>query len=411
MKILFVDDDVSKYRLIAPAIIERTSVTEADIMFAYDAMQARNALDDQYFDLLILDLLLPLRAGQQEDLKNSIELLRDLTDSNDLVRPGQIIGLTRDKNAKVAAEPLFQDHLWTIVEADPTHSEWIEQIVNCIDYLDQAGSQSRSEDYRTDVAVLTALASPELEAVHQIPWEWNTERPIDRSTMARTGSFYSGGKKYSAICATAPRMGMTAAAILATKVISIAKPKFVVMAGICAGIESRVSLGDVVLADPCWDYQSGKHIDSDGESRFDIAPHQLAVSEMVRARVDAMRRDANVMRQIEDGWPGSKAAGLRLHTGPMASGSAVVADKNIMDFIMRQQRQLLAVEMEAYGILAAAHSASAPQPVAFAMKSVCDFGNSNKEDSAQKYAAYTSAQCVRLFFERYMAEMEDMRGR
>jgi nucleoside phosphorylase len=207
-------------------------------------------------------------------------------------------------------------------------------------------------------------------------------------------------------------MGMIATAILATKLIQFARPRFLVMAGICAGVEGRVGIGDVVLADPCWDYQSGKYVvDGKVGSRFDIAPHQIAISDAIRVRVDAMRRDRNVWRDIEDRWVVPKPSnGLRLHIGPVASGSAVIADAAQVELVKAQQRQLLGIEMEIYGLLAAAHSANCPKPTAFALKSVCDFADSNKNDNHHAYAAYTSAQSIRAFFERYMHEIQGFAG-
>lgn len=66
--------------------------------------------------------------------------------------------------------------------------------------------------------------------------------------------------------------------------------------------------------------------------------------------------------------------------------------------------------MEAYGIYAAAQSASFPRPSAFAMKSVCDFADPDKDDDYQLYAAYTSAQAVRIFFETYIEELWNLAG-
>jgi hypothetical protein len=47
------------------------------------------------------------------------------------------------------------------------------------------------------------------------------------------------------------------------------------MCGICAGVKGKVNIGDIVFADPVWDYQSGKFIKEDGVAKFSISPHQL----------------------------------------------------------------------------------------------------------------------------------------
>jgi len=102
---------------------------------------------------------------------------------------------------------------------------------------------------------------------------------------------------------------------------------------------------------------------------------------------------------------------LRMHVGPIASGSAVIADTRILKGVQDQKRELLGVEMEVYGLYAAVASASRPKPSALAFKSVCDFANTKKNDEHQGYAAYTAANALKEFFERYMHELADMAAR
>jgi hypothetical protein len=66
--------------------------------------------------------------------------------------------------------------------------------------------------------------------------------------------------------------------------------------------------------------------------------------------------------------------------------------------------------MEVYGIYSAAAHAGMPKPTTFALKGVSDFADEKKEDSAQRYAAYTSANVMRHFFERHMPELRPLAG-
>jgi nucleoside phosphorylase len=91
-----------------------------------------------------------------------------------------------------------------------------------------------------------------------------------------------------------------------------------------------------------------------------------------------------------------------MHLGPVASGASVVADPSFLEEVKLQHRKLLGVEMEAYGVLAAAEESPLPQPKAFSIKSVCDFGDENKNDQFQHYAAFTSASALKIFVERYL---------
>ena len=53
--------------------------------------------------------------------------------------------------------------------------------------------------------------------------------------------------------------------------------------------------------------------------------------------------------------------------------------------------------METYGVLYAANHCTKPRPIAFSIKSVCDFADSKKNDNYQNYAAHTSANVLYEF--------------
>ena len=60
-------------------------------------------------------------------------------------------------------------------------------------------------------------------------------------------------------------MGMVSSALTAASLVSLLKPGLIVMCGICAGVRGKVHMGDVLFADPAWDFQSGKRV-SDGKN-------------------------------------------------------------------------------------------------------------------------------------------------
>src|SRR5262249_1337017 len=153
-------------------------------------------------------------------------------------------------------------------------------------------------------------------------------------------------------------------------------------------------------ADPSWDYQSGKRVKDNENSQFAMSPHQLPIPEFVRARGAELQGDTGFWAKLRLGWPNPPDTIVKLLIGPLASGSAVLADGDVVAEIKNQHRNLLAVEMEAYGLYAAANLSASSRPTAFALKAVCDFADPDKRDEFQSFAAYTSAETVREFFER-----------
>ncbi|ODV42454.1 hypothetical protein AWV79_27265 [Cupriavidus sp. UYMMa02A] len=183
------------------------------------------------------------------------------------------------------------------------------------------------------------------------------------------------------------------------------------MPGICAGVQGKTAFGDIILADTSWNWQSGKHSVDELGAHFAASPHPLDIPEFVRARGHALRNDRDFLSKIKQGFQGERAAEeLNLRVGPVASGSAVLADEGVVKQIQVHDRGLVGVEMEIYGMYAAAAYASYPRPTAFAMKSVCDFGTKVKDDKYQTYAAYTSAQVVKEYLERYLFELHPLAG-
>jgi nucleoside phosphorylase len=253
------------------------------------------------------------------------------------------------------------------------------------------------------LCVVTALETPELEAVLKLPWDWKEREQRSDGTVYFDGRFSRAGETHKVVAASAPRMGMIAAAVLSTKMICEFRPKYIAMAGILAGIHGRCELGDIIAADPGWDYGSGKLHIKGGESMFSAAPHQIGLNSFIRGKLSLMARDTALLDEIRRAWTGpSQRNVLRMHLGPVASGAAVVANPSIVTDVMDQHRKLVGLEMETYGVFAAADEARLPQPKAFSIKSVCDYADADKDDDCQSYAAFTSAMALRFFMERFI---------
>lgn len=408
MKILVVDDS----KLKTEKLIDRIKAVGIDpdqIDCSISANSARATLAAKQYDLMILDLVLPQRDHEEGDVKYSIELLRDVTESEMYHKPGHILGLTAFEEAELEANKHFSEMLWSVVRYDQITADWAEPIVSSIKYI--LARQSAPTAYDFDLCIVTALMSPEMEAVHRLAWNWEREEPIDDVNFARLGTFSSGGKTFRVVTACATRMGMTASALLSAKAIYKFRPRFLAMAGICAGVRGKANIGDAIFADPTWDWQSGKRVKDKENTQFSVAPHQLGPAEFLRSRIQQFGKDRSVWDAIRDGWQSSEFGSPRLLPGPLASGSAVLADGQVVDEIKLQHRSLLGIEMEAYGLFAAALNAEFPRPTPLAIKSVCDFADEHKSDDFQKYAAYTSAQALGKFFEKYMCEVSGFAGR
>lgn len=98
---------------------------------------------------------------------------------------------------------------------------------------------------------------------------------------------------------------------------------------------------------------------------------------------------------------------LSVKIATAASGSAVLADNKKVAEILKRQRDLTAIDMEAYGVACAAYSVGDKQTDWLIVKGVQDNGTSDKDNPQEKdrfrqYAAYTSASFVKQFITEYL---------
>jgi len=239
--------------------------------------------------------------------------------------------------------------------------------------------------------------------VLRLPWDWESFEVPGDSAPYKRGKYKKGNETRTVVAASAPRMGMPAACVLAEKMIFNFHPRYLAMAGITAGIHDMCELGDVIAADPSWDWGSGKWVIRKNEPVFLPAPHQLGVNSFIRGKLSAMAQDHSLWDQIRHDWQGTKPnTNLALRLGPLASGASVLAAQKQADSIKMQHRKVLGIDMEAYAIFMAADEAPLPQPKAFVLKGVCDFADHEKNDTYQLYAAYTSASALRALVETYL---------
>lgn len=404
MKILIVDDNEARLPKIIQTLVNEVGFARDGIFTATTGEGARDLLRERVFDLLVLDVMLRRRPESSPSCETSIELLTEITETNHLKRPGQIIGLTAYQEAEEAALGRFHQHSWTIIRSSDMNTEWIGVLARSVRYLIDQSRQIARTEHDVDLVVVTALAS-EMVAF-QRGWTWESQEPLDDAGFIRRGRFDSKGRTFTVIAATSPRMGMVPAATLVTKLIQQFHPRVVTMPGICAGVEGKVELGDVIMADMAWDYQSGKHVTtSENLPDFLVDPHFIGADTMLGAKWDQLAEDEGLALEIARGWHGEKRKSPSLYRAPVGTGSAVLADEGLVRGIVRQQRKTLGVEMEIYGVYYAVEVAPRPRPLVCAFKSVCDFADSRKGDSAQPFAAYASAAFTRAFFERYMADL------
>ncbi|MCJ2007966.1 histidine kinase [Methylobacterium sp. J-092] len=404
LKVLVVEDDTQKYGRIHVAL-EKYGVEAVNITHVLVAFQAIENLSLNHYDLMLLDVNLPRRFGETERRGGGLEILHELNRNEDLIRPTYIVGITAYEDVIEEFGPVFAEQLWSIVHYRDTSDLWISQLGAKINYITAFKNSEGFRDgktYGTDLVIICALDKVEYDAVKRL-CDWEPLRLAHDDTRYLSGTITGERGTFSVVAAAAPRMGMPASAVLATKVIHQFRPRFIAMVGICAGRFEKVQIGDIIVADPTWDWGSGKIISEDKQPKFLPQPHQLDLDEDVIPDLKDLAEDASAMAKIKLKFAGSKPrSDLGVHFGPLVSGAAVVAHKPTFDSLLNQHRGILGIDMEAYSVAAAARGGGKPRPVAIIVKAVCDYADEQKDDDYQGYAAHVSAEFIWSAAKRFL---------
>ena len=400
-RVLIVDDDQVKACSVATVLREDCACDVNEITHVSDVLHAKRVLSSEFFQLLVLDVALPMRVDEQVRFEGGLELLKEICERSGYRMPAYLVGLSGNKEALDRVRAEFSKRVVGLIEYSPISDAWKAELVACVRRLKAAEltSQQTEITYGLDCAVVCALEQPELDAVRRLEWTWTEDPDEGASTRYwRTQVATSRGDSRSVVAAVAPRMGMVASAIMASNLIHKYRPRYLAMVGITAGAAGKTQLGDVIVADPAWDYGCGKWIRKGKTIKFEPAPHQLPLDPRLRKRMAELAEDSAWLARIREEWPGDKPPTvLNIKIGPAASGAAVLADGATLARVKEQHRGVLGIEMEAYSIYAVSASAPQPRPIAISMKSVVDFANPAKADEVQRYAAFVSARVLKRF--------------
>lgn len=403
MKILVVDDEQEKRRLVAETVLSVPGISGDNIEYATDVVAAKKAIKKTRFDLIILDINLPPRAEDRVVVGAGLDVLRFIKQNDQAKAPAYLFGLTAHDDGAAMADTEFSSPLWKLVRFSHSEGEWKEPLREAIVYLQRSTKPpfvSDGNTFHTDLAIFVALEDEELASILELDGNWSEVAVSHDHARYYSGRFVGPKGAVSVVATAAPRMGMPAAAVAASKLIYSFRPRIVAIAGICAGVRGKTETGDILIADPCFDWGAGKWI-KDSKSdllQFRPAAYQWRLDEPLRVAVRMLAETPGVLSQIHDGYKGLKPTlPPKVVIDAMASGASVLQASAIMQDVRDQHKNLVGIEMESYAVFTAAEYSSEPRPTCIAIKAVCDFGDEDKSDIAHTYAAHTSANFLYQF--------------
>lgn len=409
LKVLIVDDTQEKIVEIR-TVLSGFVANPDDVPICGSIRDALKECTKRRYDLIILDLYIPFKAGETPNPQNAMTFLRLIKEEDDYICPIFVIGITRMQDF-AEYKSFFESETLKILLYAENDDTWKEQLKNRLEYL--TGIKKKmgiTYEYDYDVAIITALQSPEHEILkHTLSKDWNEVNLEDDKTTTYYETILYTKTKRSVRCIScyAPQMASVASATLTSKLILRFHPRYLFITGICAGLKGNgIGYGDILVATQIWDGMSGKykdlsHDDTDPEMIFEPDYRQISLNAAMLNIVNRLRENTDLCTQIKNEFVGKKPeTPLKIHAGPMTSVPAVIASEQKIADLKAHARKLIGLEMESYGVFYAAEHAHYLKPIYTAsFKSASDLADKNKTDEYQAYASYTSAALVKYIIE------------
>jgi nucleoside phosphorylase/CheY-like chemotaxis protein len=382
MKILLIEDNSSKKDAIVTTI-SNTLINKSNdpiIAYATDLQQAIRHLNSQVFDLVIFDMYLPDSHLSNTERDCSQELICAFSDSKNY--QSEAIALTKFEINEISDIHAFNLAGITLVNYNDL-DDWkiaLKQKIN-----------RASQKVTCDFLIFCALTK---------------ERIAFTETVCKLGerkNIYGMDCQEACIGNSVgfiikPRsMGLVYMAIVASKAIELFQPKIVSMSGICAGIEGESNYLDLIVGKTCWEYQTGKW--KDGE--FKQEPYQVNMSRQLEVDLQQSTENIAILELIRKDLFCTELGSMAIKVAPISSGSAVIADKQLMERIGLQHRKMAGLEMEMYSLYEAA-AQSLCNPWCFGAKAVVDMGDSSKGDSFHDIGCIVSARYITTILEEQL---------
>lgn len=391
-RILIVDDNMARIDKIISRLESEIQANNIVVQYELEVKKAIKVLQEEQYDLLILDVQLPsLECAENIDAKGGVNLLNIIEQTDRIKKPLEIIGVTSYDENYAIVEKEFANKLCLLVKCENETSNWLDLLLMKIEYLKKAKQSVIEFEQRiciADCVLLTAVKN-EMDAVLSCGLDWKKVNHFDKTVNYYEAITASG---YKIIATQLNQMGMVAAGIEATKAIDYFRPKLVAMVGIAAGREGRVELGDAIVAESSWDYGSGK-IALEGD-KFILSPDPKYIS--IDPRVKALFADVDkeIMYKLRTKWNSKGGKQINtdtsVHLGALPSGAAVIQTEELVsDYIELHNRKMLGLDMETYAVYYSAEN-SPVRPLFVSIKSVSDFANSGKNDNYQAFASFIS---------------------
>lgn len=370
-----------------------------------NSSDARDRLADQCYDLLIIDLTLPVLSGRRaRGFQVAEDLLEELFASPRLLTPGNIVGITRDEAALDTIENNIGRHLMAVISEDEV-GRWRRQLADRILYVfhsSAARSHALLTKYDLDLLVITALDKElapfatffELQDYPAIPGLREFVF-TDKDGKPRRGACFAIG-----------RAGQPSAASATQGLLCQLRPRLAIMTGFCGGVPGKAKLGEILFAELAIDWDYGKWKPTKETARLYSRPEPVPIRNTRTHRIARRLVDEGLpdprpleteMSRLSDG----EITKAEIDLAPFASGSAVIGAHDILASVASLNENIGGVDMESFAFYFACQHAHAAKPEFICVKAVADDCGTLKDDRLHAACCYASAHVAKVIAAQY----------
>ena len=407
IRVLIMDDTPEKTGKIKSVLTGKCMLHESEITVAKSINSGRRMLSADSYDLLILDLVMPVNDGEEVGAEGQSEgFIDELSRVGRLNKPIYIIALTQYKEKIEENRQTYAKKLWKLIHYDLKQTEWEDVLQDAVDTIIETKRkllEHIAKENRFDVGLLCAL--PEefemMKAATSPNWvvKEDDHSPFNLYTLqVRTENGHS--LRLLACCCNAP--GMQAASVAASYMLSRYGLAMLFMTGFCAGFKKDgVNRGDLFVADSEYDYGSGKLArNANNDQVLNTEQKQYPCSFELLGKLNAFIAAQNMPDKLRTelervGYLQEEMGQPAIHVAPGTCGSYVVGDEAFMNKLRKEgNRKLTGLDMEGYGLYLAGHMLKKDCVL---VKGIADYGDGVKDDKYHRTCSYASAWFVMRF--------------
>lgn len=417
IKILILDDSDRKINYIKKILLEGCGLQEENITIAKSVAAGRFEVSRDYFDLVLLDLVLPILQDEEPTDNGGLSFIREIMTADARVKiPTQIIGLTEKEYAYEKEKEEFQKLLFSVIQCKQGDSEWVNNLKQAVNYSIRCKESILSnmrQRMNYDIAVICALPEEFKQLIEAFGGETKWEQiKIEEDVpflFKRIIISTINNNDVKVIAAMTGRPGVIPTATLATLMYTLFHVKTVFMTGFSAGFPSKkLQLGDILVASSIQDYASGKLKDVDGNLTLLKEIHQIETSTSLSLAMQELLEDENTQSEL---MSKIKKANLlvndrdsyQVSMSATCCGPYVVTSEEVVKELEKGDRKLEGLDMEGFGLyLASKILSNKVQKEAMWIKGVGDFANPQKADDYHKTCSFGSASLLHRFIKEKM---------